>query len=215
MYAQSHLYQEQLLVAAGRPTSQPIRSNHQRAGAERRSITDTSQSYSDRSHPYNVQRQRSPNPFNRSRDEGSGRVAKALCPGCQREGRFFCNVCNITLCDDCWNSQIPHRLGTRGPDNVPHEKTDREVAQKIQAVLDPNISHEQRKDLHKEDENTTWFGVAKDELDELIFQDCGKYASLMADCSSGRKSRQYPGLVSFVGQTGKFSCFIYATRLTL
>ena len=210
MYAQSHLFQEQLRVAAGRSTSHPIHSNAPRVGVERRSFTDTNnQSNSSRSHPYNVQRQRSPNPFSRNRDGGSGRVPKDVCQGCQKlgEGRSFCNVCNVTLCDDCWNSQLPHRLGTRALDNVPHEKTNQEVAQKIQAVLEPNITNEQRKDLHKKDENTTWFGVAKDEMDELIFQDCGKYASLMAECSSGRKSRQYPGLVSFVGQTGRPSYF--------
>lgn len=142
-------------------------------------------------------------------------MAKVLCLGCQREGSFFCNVCNMILCNGCWNSQLPHRQGTRTSDNVPHEKTNYEVAQKIQAVLDPSITNEQRKLLHQADENTTWFGVAKDELDELIFQDCGKYASLMADCSSGRKSRQYPGLVSFVGQTGESSDLFIPAKLRL
>lgn len=202
-------------MAAGRSASQPICNYSPR---EVRSSSDTSSPINfSGSHPHTVPRQRSPNPFSRSREGVSGRVPKEVCAGCRilGEGRSFCNVCNFTLCDDCWNRQLTHVLGTLGPNDVPHEKTNHEVAQKIQAVLEPNITNEQRMDLHKEDENTTWFGVAKDEMDELIFQDCGKYASLMAECSSGQKSRQYPGLVSFVGQTGKpsyfYLCFLFDT----
>lgn len=132
--------------------------------------------------------------------------APKVCEGCDRLGddRSFCNVCANTLCNPCWDTVIPHRLGTRSHDDVPHEKTSYYIAQKIQAVLEPRITDEERRELHKKDENTTWFGVVRNEQDEIIFQDCGRYAALMASCSSRRKGRQHPGLVSFVGQTGKF-----------
>ena len=62
--------------------------------------------------------------------------------------------------------------------------------------------------LHKEDEATTWFGVVRDEVDEYIFQDYGRYARLMVetpgDWRKGEQQNRFPSLVSFVGQTGKY-----------
>lgn len=67
------------------------------------------------------------------------------------------------------------------------------------------MTEAEQRDLHIMDENTTWFGVGKDEMDEYVFQVSGRYASLMAECSSSRRGSRYPSLVSFVGQTGRFS----------
>lgn len=105
---------------------------------------------------------------------------------------------------------LPHRLGRVGPDNVPHEKTDHNVAEKIQASLEPKMTEAEQEELHRLDDNTTWFGVARDEMDDPIFQDYGRYATLMAECSSMQRTlpnkgaSRYPSLVSFVGQTGTF-----------
>jgi len=109
----------------------------------------------------------------------------------------------VTLCGICWDSVLPHKLGRRGFDNVPHEKTDHDVAEKVRASLEPNMTEAEQEELHRQDDNTTWFGVAKDEMDDPIFQDYGRYATLMAECSSTRRASRYPSLVSFVGQTGK------------
>ena len=98
--------------------------------------------------------------------------------------------------------QIPHSEDTRGPDNIPHEKTSHDVAEKVKACLDSKLTDQQQKTLHRRDENTTWFGVSKDEMGDLIFQDCGRFASIMADGSSTRRAARYPSLVSFVGETG-------------
>lgn len=142
---------------------------------------------------------------------GTRAVSVSAAKRCDACNRFrpdcsLCNVCGITFCNKCWITQLSHRLGTRGPDDVPHEKTSHDIAEKIQAVLEPKITDEQRRTLHRRDENTTWFGVARNEMDDIIFQDCGRYAALMASCSSSRKDHQHPTLVSFVGQTGKFMC---------
>jgi hypothetical protein len=120
------------------------------------------------------------------------------------EDRSWCNLCAVSLCNDCWDRQIAHSEDTRAADNIPHEKTNQELAEKIKACLEPSMTDEQQKKLHLLDENTTWFGVAQDEMQELTFEDCGRYASIMADCSSGRRACQYPSLVSFVGQTGQY-----------
>ncbi len=88
-------------------------------------------------------------------------------------------------------------------DNVPHEKTDHHLAEKIQATLEPNISDAEQEEMHRQDDNTTWFGVTKDEMDGSIFQDYGRYATLMAECLSRNRTSRYPALACFVGQTGK------------
>ncbi|KAI9690171.1 MAG: hypothetical protein M1822_009132 [Bathelium mastoideum] len=55
--------------------------------------------------------------------------------------------------------------------------------------------------MHMEDEDTTWFGVAKDTANVPVLQDYGRYATLMANSATGERVR-YPQLVSFIGQTG-------------
>lgn len=146
---------------------------------------------------------------------GGASASAKICADCERfgDGLSFCNVCAIILCNACWDKVLPHRLRRRAPDDVPHEKTNYHIAEKIQAVLEPRITAEERQELHRKDENTTWFGVAKNEMEDIVFQDCGRYASLMASCSSRRRDPQYPGLVSFVGQTGRFACSWYNTQL--
>ncbi len=155
-------------------------------------------------------RERSPGPTNRNRKNSAVGVMKRQCLSCRivGEDRSWCNLCAATLCNDCWDRQIAHSQGTRAADNVPHEKTNHELAEKIKACLEPSMTDEQQKKLHMRDENTTWFGVAQDEMQELMFEDCGRYASIMADCSSGRRACQYPSLVSFVGQTGQYPAYI-------
>jgi hypothetical protein len=56
--------------------------------------------------------------------------------------------------------------------------------------------------LHEEDERTKWFGVARDDAGETVFEDYGRYAALASDTAqmAGTEHR-YPQLVSFVGVT--------------
>lgn len=79
------------------------------------------------------------------------------------------------------------------------------VAQKIKAVLEPEITEEEQEGLHQDDEDTTWFGINRE--DGLpLFQDYGRYANLMLSSSqngTGGRDTRCPSLVSFVGQTGE------------
>lgn len=99
-----------------------------------------------------------------------------------------------------------HRKGKLGPGGVPHEKTDHNIAEKIKAILEPTMNDAKHQKLHEEDESTTWFGVARDEIDDYTFQDYGRYARLMAETpgnwKKGAQQTRFPSLVSFVGQTG-------------
>lgn len=153
-----------------------------------------------------------PLPPGRHRGASTSGPSLRSCDDCKELGeqRWYCNLCTVSLCQACWERMLPHRLGRLGPDNVPHEKTDHNVAEKIQASLEPKMTEAEQEELHRLDDNTTWFGVARDEMDEPIFQDYGRYATLMAECSSiqrassNRGASRYPGLVSFVGQTCTF-----------
>ncbi|TKA79397.1 hypothetical protein B0A49_02614 [Cryomyces minteri] len=100
---------------------------------------------------------------------------------------------------------------------IPHEKTDFAVAQKIEGILSAPMSDEAQAKLHKDDENTSWFGITRENSDTLMFKDYGRYPELMASTQLGRswssisqhmssqgptRDTRYPSLVSFVGQTG-------------
>lgn len=97
---------------------------------------------------------------------------------------------------------------------MPHEKTDRKIAKKIQNILTPNTTAEEQDMLHQNDQNTTWFGIIREDGELPLFRDYGRYGDLMASTlrfkrasnSSGAllgHNTRYPSLVSFVGQTGK------------
>lgn len=137
---------------------------------------------------------------------------------CQKDGFSvsYCNVCNESFCGGCWNSQITHQKNRLAPGAVPHEKTDHNIAKTIQTVLEVKTTDEEQAVLHQNDQDTTWFGITRHDGELPIFQDYGRYATLMTNTSRSERSRdfmgvmdgrdtRYPSLVSFVGQTGKYS----------
>jgi hypothetical protein len=144
-------------------------------------------------------------------------VSSELCDHCQTCGRerFHCNVCNYVFCDPCWMLQFPHRVPRSGPGVLPHEKTDVHIAKTISKVLSPQSKEEQREKLHMDDIDTTWFGVVREGHERPMFQDYGRYATLVAtvkemrlgsisslSTNSATEEALYPSLISFVGQTG-------------
>jgi hypothetical protein len=144
-------------------------------------------------------------------------VSGELCDHCQTCGheRFHCNVCNYVFCDPCWMLQFPHRVPRSGPGVLPHEKTDVHIAKKISKVFSPQSKEEQREKLHMDDIDTTWFGVVREGHERPMFQDYGRYATLVAtvkemrlgsistlSTNSATEEALYPSLISFVGQTG-------------
>ena len=72
--------------------------------------------------------------------------------------------------------------------------------------MEPTITDAEREELHQVDEDTTWFGISREDAGFPLFQDYGRYANLMMSSShgsvAGRRDNRFPSLVSFVGETG-------------
>ncbi|KAK8072958.1 FabD/lysophospholipase-like protein [Apiospora saccharicola] len=147
---------------------------------------------------------------------GNETIYQKKCEQCEEHGKdvWYCNICDTSFCDPCWNGQFVHRKPPRG--GLPHEKTDVNVAEKVQNVLSPPTDNWVREQLYKADEITSWFGVERPEDNAPpVFQDYGRFADLMASTDPIRsqpsfmerwaevgRDRRTPSLVSFVGQTG-------------
>jgi hypothetical protein len=128
---------------------------------------------------------------------------------CCREARkskkpmYFCSPCYSTFCEVCWNHQRAHRPRDHQSTGPPHQKTDPAIAKTIERTLQADLDDADQAMSHLKDEDTSWFGAGTDEQDEIVFQDYGRYANLMAECSTRqRRVIRYPALTSFVGQTG-------------
>jgi hypothetical protein len=111
-----------------------------------------------------------------------------------------CN--NDAFCDKHWDEERPHRPGAVGFDGLPHEKTDRNVVKRLRDILESTRTAEEQQIEHKNDEDTTWFGIARDPANLPIFQDYGRYAKIMAESQTVEVNIRTPQLISFVGQTG-------------
>ena len=138
-----------------------------------------------------------------------------LCDYCGRCGtsRGYCNVCDATFCTPCWDTQLPHRMNRLAPGSIPHEKTDYRTAEKIKAILEVKTTSTEQDILHRKDEDTTWFGVIREDAELPTFRDYGRLAAIMAetlhpsfrhssDETFGARDHRFPSLVSFVGETG-------------
>ncbi|KAF2736521.1 hypothetical protein EJ04DRAFT_462876 [Polyplosphaeria fusca] len=113
-----------------------------------------------------------------------------------------CSYCDMNICDSCWGRQGPHRPGRTGPDGLPHEKGDPDIVARLKSILTPPKDVVEQQSLHIDDEDTTWFGIGRDNGGLPIFQDYGRYANIIADSTAGTHKLRYPQLVSFIGQTG-------------
>lgn len=146
----------------------------------------------------------------------SSRDDDQLCEDCEEVGpqRSYCNVCGHEFCEECWQRQVPHKKKSLAPGGIPHEKTDHKIAKKIQSILTPNVTAEEQDILLQNDQNTTWFGIVREDGELPLFRDYGRYGDLMASTLRFRRASdssgallghdtRYPSLVSFVGQTGR------------
>jgi hypothetical protein len=86
---------------------------------------------------------------------------------------------------------------------LPHEKIDRHLVDRYRHILEFVRSPVEQLKEHKNDEDTTWFGIARDSANLPIFQDYGRYATIMAESQTTEMNIRYPQLVSFIGQTGE------------
>jgi hypothetical protein len=85
---------------------------------------------------------------------------------------------------------------------VIHEKTDIRVDDLVKSSLKSARTPDEQIKLHLEDESTAWFGVVRDGIEKPKLRDYGRFGDLVKELSRGGR-RFYPGLVSFVGETGK------------
>lgn len=69
---------------------------------------------------------------------------------------WICNVCATNFCGQCWEQQIVHKKARGG---VLHEKTNPEIAAKVQSVLAPPTNNMIRERLYRADATTAWFGM--------------------------------------------------------
>ncbi|KAL3429839.1 hypothetical protein BDV09DRAFT_202723 [Aspergillus tetrazonus] len=114
---------------------------------------------------------------------------------------YFCYPCGHVFCDRCWGRSPPH-VRKRVQGGIPHEKTDPRLAKIIEQTLEVELDEKQQSWMHLKDENSSWFGTMRDDDDDMVFHDHGRFADLMAEMSARKRQVRYPGLVSFVGQTG-------------
>ena len=154
----------------------------------------------------------------------SNQVEKYQCGQCDehKTESYYCNLCDMTYCGGCWNRVGPHKSGKLGPGGIPHEKTDQAIADKLRATLEACPNDVEQQELFRNDENTAWFGVVKDESEDSVFYDYGRYADIMTEISQASSPRQrqnnqnsrFPGLVSFVGETGEVALSFLLSRIS-
>ena len=125
---------------------------------------------------------------------------ESCCDGGQRT--FYCVHCDSNFCGACWDRQLAHKPNKRGPDGHAHEKVDRQVVERYRSIMEPSSDLRELDELHRLDEDTEWFGVGRNQANDPIFEDYGRYATLMAQSLSQVHKSRYPKLVSFIGQTG-------------
>lgn len=117
---------------------------------------------------------------------------------------FTCIQCNSnSFCsDECWFEWDFHRPGAKGVDNLPHEKVDAVVVNKLRRILEPERTSAEYELEHKSDEGTLWFGIEREASKKPNLRDHGRFAALMAGNRRQDRSNRYPSLVSFIGETG-------------
>jgi len=147
-------------------------------------------------------------------------AGRAPCQTCKATDKttFSCIQCNnLSFCDECWSKWILHADGAVGWDSRPHEKSNPQVVQRLRQILEPSRTEGEHENELLGDEDTTWFGVGRDSTNQPVFQDHGRFATLMSESQTRDVGQRWPQLVSFIGQTGMLnspSLFNVYQRLT-
>ncbi|KAK8015171.1 hypothetical protein PG990_008467 [Apiospora arundinis] len=129
------------------------------------------------------------------------------CTTCQSPGKhhWICVQCSdFAFCDSCWSRWPLHQPGRVGYDGKPHEKANAQVVNRLRNILQPQWTPEAHEEQLQQDDDTTWFGIDRDSSNKPIFQDYGRFATLMGESKTLglNDGVRYPQLVSFIGQTG-------------
>ncbi|KAI0974552.1 hypothetical protein F4678DRAFT_458515 [Xylaria arbuscula] len=111
-----------------------------------------------------------------------------------------CVECDADYCEDCWKAIEPHKNRTS---STKHKRSDPKLADLLKDILlQPTRSEEQQERLHKEDARTLWFGVLSDEDGKQFIHEGSVYEDLIFENPAVQPWGIYPGLVTFVGETG-------------
>ena len=117
---------------------------------------------------------------------------------------FYCADCDCSFCDTCWDKQPAHKPRKRGLDRHAHKKIDRLVDERYRNIFEPpSSSIDAQEAVYKDEEDATWFGIGRNRAGDPVFEDYGRYTTLIADSLLPRPKVRYPHLVSFIGQTGQ------------
>lgn len=136
-------------------------------------------------------------------EECEGQVDGRKCHIGADVARWFCISCDSTYCDQCWSKQNPHKGSKFRQHGSPHERTKREVYERLRPIFEPPEDEHELQKLHQDDNATLWFGVDRED-ERPILSDTDRYAVLMARTRQITQKLRYPLLVSFVGETGIF-----------
>ncbi|KAK6510149.1 hypothetical protein TWF481_004862 [Arthrobotrys musiformis] len=127
--------------------------------------------------------------------------------GCSKLGKHWCNICTRTFCSmECWkkwpNHQVSKNPGRRRSNQV-HEPTNLRLVTTLSSVFQPEVTHKEQLEKHNRNQSSVWFGVHYSR-DQAIFQDFQRFSKIGAELQALENSppKQYPKLVSFVGETG-------------
>ncbi|OQV08405.1 hypothetical protein CLAIMM_12685 [Cladophialophora immunda] len=116
-------------------------------------------------------------------------------------GIVFCAGCNYYQCLTCWDKLTAHKKGILSPSGFPHDKTDPSMVAALQACLREPENEEEQNLKHVEDEETTWFGLDREDTDDSILAEYGRYATIMLETAQLAGQQRFPQLVSFMGVT--------------
>ncbi|KAF8241567.1 hypothetical protein K440DRAFT_569550 [Wilcoxina mikolae CBS 423.85] len=126
-----------------------------------------------------------------------------LCAGCETDLKVsWCNRCDITLCNECWDKQAAHKGKHKRQSGLggTHQKTDLRIRDILHSILHPVAENEQD-GIHWRDYNSKWFGVSS-EGEVASLSTTNRYRELTMDADCELSFLRYPSLISFIGETG-------------
>jgi len=116
---------------------------------------------------------------------------ESRCRGVQDPNTFWCNLCRITVCSECWGLQTAHK--------TKDAKRHKQIKPQDQDMLHQILRNEKKGEYDMLDYSSKWFGV-KVRGKSVSLTTTSRYRELSMDTEFG--SEQYPALISFVGETG-------------
>lgn len=115
-----------------------------------------------------------------------------------------CIACGKDYCDTCWDRIDPHKDQSS---RTTHERNDPILVDMLNDVLSvKERTVEQKQIIHQEDAKNLWFGVTESDGKQYVYEG-PSYGNLILDNVALQPWGIYPGLVTFVGETGRSRAF--------